>query len=81
MSAIKLENLTKYIEKEYSNEILEQVEINIKYEGYIKKSLEEATTAGSAWLHQMSQCMCVLATGRAMGRGVHKLQVPNRNQA
>ena len=25
--------------------------------------------------------MCVLATGRAMGRGVHKLQVPNRNQA
>ena len=39
---VKLENLTKYIEKEYSNEILEQVEINIKYEGYIKKALEEA---------------------------------------
>ena len=39
---IKLENLTKYLEKEYSNEIIEQVEINIKYEGYIKKALEEA---------------------------------------
>ena len=39
---VKLENLTKYIEKEYSNEILEQVEINIKYEGYIKKALDEA---------------------------------------
>jgi tRNA uridine 5-carboxymethylaminomethyl modification enzyme len=39
---VKLENLTKYIEKKYSNEILEQVEINIKYEGYIKKALEEA---------------------------------------
>jgi len=39
---VKLENLTKYIEKEYSNEIIEQVEINIKYEGYIKKALDEA---------------------------------------
>ena len=39
---VKLENLTKYLDKEYSNEILEQVEINIKYEGYIKKALEEA---------------------------------------
>ena len=39
---IKLENLTKYLEKEYSNEIIEQVEINIKYEGYIKKALDEA---------------------------------------
>ena len=39
---IKLEKLTNYIEKEYSNEIIEQVEINIKYEGYIKKALEEA---------------------------------------
>jgi len=39
---VKLETLTKYLEKEYSNEILEQVEINIKYEGYIKKALEEA---------------------------------------
>ena len=32
----------KYIEKEYSNEIIEQVEINIKYEGYIKKALDDA---------------------------------------
>ncbi len=39
---VKLEKLTKYLEKEYSNEIIEQVEINIKYEGYIKKALEEA---------------------------------------
>ena len=39
---VKLESLTKYIEKEYFNEVLEQVEINIKYEGYIKKALEEA---------------------------------------
>jgi len=39
---VKLENLIKYIEKKYSNEILEQVEINIKYEGYIKKALDEA---------------------------------------
>ena len=39
---VKLENLTKFLQKEYSNEILEQVEINIKYEGYIKKALEEA---------------------------------------
>ncbi|MBQ9072179.1 MAG: tRNA uridine-5-carboxymethylaminomethyl(34) synthesis enzyme MnmG [Bacilli bacterium] len=39
---VKLEKLTKYLEKQYSNEILEQVEINIKYEGYIKKALEEA---------------------------------------
>jgi len=40
---VKLEKLTKYLEKEYPNEILEQVEINIKYEGYIKKALEEAS--------------------------------------
>lgn len=40
---VKIENLTKYINKEYSYEILEQVEINIKYEGYIKKALDEAT--------------------------------------
>ena len=39
---VKLEKLTKYLDKKYSNEILEQVEINIKYEGYIKKALEEA---------------------------------------
>jgi len=39
---VKIENLTKFLQKEYSTEILEQVEINIKYEGYIKKALEEA---------------------------------------
>ena len=39
---VKIENLTKFLDKEYSNEILEQVEISIKYEGYIKKALEEA---------------------------------------
>ena len=39
---VKLENLIKFMDKDYSNEILEQVEINIKYEGYIKKALEEA---------------------------------------
>ena len=38
---VKLEKLTKFLPKEYSNEILEQVEINIKYEGYIKKELEQ----------------------------------------
>jgi len=39
---VKLENLVRYIDKVYSSEILEQVEINIKYEGYIKKAIEEA---------------------------------------
>ena len=39
---VRLEKLTKYLDKEYSNEILEQVEINIKYEGYIKKAIDEA---------------------------------------
>ena len=39
---VKIENLTKYLDKEYALEILEQVEINIKYEGYIKKALDEA---------------------------------------
>lgn len=39
---IKIENLVNYLDKDYSKEILEQVEINIKYEGYIKKALEEA---------------------------------------
>ena len=38
---IKIENLKSYIDN-YSEEVLEQVEINIKYEGYIKKSSEEA---------------------------------------
>ena len=39
---IKIEKLNKFLDKEYSDEVIEQVEINIKYEGYIKKALEEA---------------------------------------
>ena len=41
---ITLEKLinTLKIDISYSDEVLEQVEINIKYEGYIKKSLKEA---------------------------------------
>lgn len=39
---VKIENLTKFINKNYDLEILEQVEINIKYEGYIIKALTEA---------------------------------------
>ena len=38
---IKIEDLKQYIE-EYPFDVLEQVEINIKYEGYIKKTMEEA---------------------------------------
>ena len=39
---VKIESLTKFLDKEYDLEVLEQVEINIKYEGYIKKAEEEA---------------------------------------
>lgn len=39
---VKIENITKFLDKEYSLEVLEQVEINIKYEGYIKKAVYEA---------------------------------------
>ena len=39
---ISIESLLKYFPNEYDNDILEQVEINIKYEGYIKKELAEA---------------------------------------
>lgn len=38
---IKLENLNKFINK-YDKDVKEQVEINIKYEGYINKALKEA---------------------------------------
>ncbi len=38
---IKISNLKQYI-KEYPQDVLEQVEINIKYEGYIKKAEQEA---------------------------------------
>ena len=39
---VKLEHLEHFIEIPYNKEVKEQVEINIKYEGYIKKSLKEA---------------------------------------
>ena len=39
---VKLEHLEHFIEIPYDKEVKEQVEINIKYEGYIKKSLKEA---------------------------------------
>lgn len=39
---IKIEDLKHFIEIPYSSEVQEQVEINTKYEGYIKKSLKEA---------------------------------------
>ncbi len=39
---IKIEYLNKFLNNEYSDEVKEQVEINIKYEGYIKKANNEA---------------------------------------
>jgi len=39
---INYENLTKFIELDYSNEICDQAIINIKYEGYIDKAIKEA---------------------------------------
>lgn len=39
---VKMEYLLEYLDDNYDNEVLEQVEINIKYEGYIKKELDEA---------------------------------------
>ncbi len=39
---ISLEDLTKYLKNEYAEEVKEQVEINIKYEGYIIKAEKEA---------------------------------------
>ena len=39
---IKIENLTHFIDIPYSNEVKEQIEINAKYEGYIKKANREA---------------------------------------
>ena len=39
---ITILNLKKYIALEFSDEVMEQVEINVKYEGYIKKEIEEA---------------------------------------
>ena len=39
---ISIKDVLRFIESEYSDEVLEQVEINIKYEGYIKKAVQEA---------------------------------------
>ena len=39
---IKLENLIKFIDVDFSKEVQEQVEISIKYEGYITKAIKEA---------------------------------------
>ncbi len=39
---VTLKHLEHFIEIPYSDEVKEQVEINTKYEGYIKKSLKEA---------------------------------------
>ena len=39
---INVIDLTKFLDNEYSFEVLEQVSISAKYEGYIKKSLLEA---------------------------------------
>ena len=38
----KIENITQYLDKQYTKEELEQVEIILKYEGYIKKITKEA---------------------------------------
>ena len=37
-----IKNIIEYLDKEYTNEELEQVEIILKYEGYIKKITKEA---------------------------------------
>lgn len=39
---INMENIQKFIEIPFEQEIIEQVEINVKYEGYIKKAEREA---------------------------------------
>ena len=38
---IKIKDLKRYL-NDYDNEVIEQVEISVKYEGYIKKELKEA---------------------------------------
>ena len=39
---VTLDLISKYIDNDYSDEVKEQVEINIKYEGYIKKAKIES---------------------------------------
>ena len=38
---LKIKDLKRYL-NDYDNEVIEQVEISVKYEGYIKKELKEA---------------------------------------
>lgn len=38
---IEVKHLLKFLENDYSSEVLEQVSLSAKYEGYIKKSLKE----------------------------------------
>ena len=38
---IKIDMLIEYLENEYSKEVLEIVEIAVKYEGYIQKTIRE----------------------------------------
>ena len=39
---ISIKDVMKFLKNDYSDEVKEQVEINIKYEGYIKKAVQEA---------------------------------------
>ena len=39
---VSYENIKKYIDLDFNNEVIEQVELKIKYEGYIKKAIKEA---------------------------------------
>ena len=39
---IELHQLNKFIDLNYNKDVLEQVSINVKYEGYIKKAVKEA---------------------------------------
>lgn len=39
---ISYENIKKFVDKEFSDEVIEQVVINIKYDGYIAKANKEA---------------------------------------
>ena len=38
---VDISNLIKYLSEEYSNEVLEQISLEAKYEGYIRKALNE----------------------------------------
>ena len=44
---VQIKNIKQFINQKYSREVLEQVEINIKYEGYIKKQQKEADRMNS----------------------------------